>query len=443
MIARRQPYFSPGRLVLLSIILTIIFGTLLLMMPMCQKTHISMLDCFFTATSSTCVTGVLTVPFESFTLLGKLVILLLIQVGGIGLVTLSLFLMSLFTNLGLSAQLMGGHILELETWKNTKQIVMFITSVTLISEAIGAILIYFTISSNYNFSEAIFHSVFHSISSFCSAGLSSFDNSLINFQDNIFMLLITGLLILLGTIGFIPLHELFSYIKNRNINKRHTFSLTTKVIASMTVILIFVATFLLIILEGHHFSDKPWWIKVSNMLFNAIAYRSTGLTTIDINIMQAATVFMIMMYSLIGSSPGSTGSGIKVTSFAIFLATIRAVMTGRTVVDLKGRKIPNDQIFKAMAILSLSFCWVILSTFFLLLLESKSSFINVFFETVSSFTTLGLATDMTPYLSYAGKLLIIANMFIGRVGSLTLILALRAKTEKTEFQYPEERIMIS
>ena len=179
------------------------------------------------------------------------------------------------------------------------------------------------------------------------------------------------------------------------------------------------------------------------MLFNAIAYRSTGLTTIDVSTMQTATVFVIIMYSFIGSSPVSTGSGIKVTTFAIFLATIRAVIRGKMVVEIKGRRIPQDQIFRAMAVLSMCICWLIGSTFILFLIESQSSFINVFFEAVSSFTNLGLATDITPFLSTAGKVVIILNMFIGRIGSLTLLLALRPGRSRVEFQYPEERIMMS
>lgn len=238
--------------------------------------------------------------------------------------------------------------------------------------------------------------------------------------------------------------ELFFSLKKRFLKKRFQFTLTTRVVLSMTALLITFATLILIIIEGpRHFPQGPWWLTLSNMLFNAVAYRSTGLTTIDVSTMQTATVFMIIMYSFIGSSPVSTGSGIRVTTFAIFLATIRAVIRGKMVVEIKGRRIPQDQIFKAMAVLSICICWIIASTFILSLIESQSSFITVFFEAVSSFTNLGLATEITPLLSLPGKLLIILNMFIGRVGSLTLLLALRPQRERVDFQYPEERIMMS
>ena len=436
---------SPGRTVLLTIALTIVLGTGLLMLPAAQDTPISLLDCFFTATSATCVTGVLTVPFDYFTLFGKCVILGLIQIGGIGLITLWLFLVAIFFNLGISTQFMLGRILELTAFKKPRSILFFIIGITLTAEIAGAIGIYSLIADQYPPWEAVFHSVFHSVSSFCTAGLSSFGPaSLVRFRHNVPFLAITGGLILAGSIGFITLHELFLFLRNKWLGKRYRFSLTTKVILTMTGLLIATATLLLLVLEGpSHFMGSPWWVTLSNMLFNAVAYRSIGLTTIDLNTMQTATVFLIMMYSFIGSSPVSTGSGIKVTTFALFLATIRAVINGRMVVDLKNRRVPQDQIFKAMAVLSVSLCWITASTFLLTLFESHSTFMSIFFEAVSSFTNLGLATAITPTLTNPGKLIIIVNMFMGRVGILTLMLALRVSHERAKFQYPEERLMMS
>ncbi len=223
-----------------------------------------------------------------------------------------------------------------------------------------------------------------------------------------------------------------------------SFALSPSLSVIVALNLIASATLLLLILEGpRHFPGSPWWETLSNMLFNAVAFRSIGLTTIDLTTMQTATIFLIMMYSFIGSSPVSTGSGIKVTTFALFLATIRAVIMGRIEVDIKGRRIPQDQIFKAMAVLSVSICWIVVSTFLLTLFEPHSGFMGIFFEAVSSFTNLGLATAITPTLSMIGKIIVITNMFMGRVGILTLMLALRVSQEKVKFQYPEERVMMS
>ncbi len=353
-------------------------------------------------------------------------------------------LVSLFVKLGISTHFMIGQIFEQTPLKNPRSILYFIIGSTLIIELIGALCTYFLIAPHYPPGEALFHALFHSISTFCNAGLSTFgQDSMMPFQQNIPLLGITGLLILCGSIGFMTLYELLLFLKRKINRQRFHFSLTTKVVLSMSAFLIFSTTLMLFLLERHHFTGDSLVTTMVNMLFNAIAYRSTGFTTIDINTMQTATVFMIIMYSYIGSSPVSTGSGIRVTTFALFLATIRAVVSGRGVIDIKGRRIPQEQIFKAMAVLSLSLCWIIGSTFLLALIESKSSFISVFFEAVSSFTNLGLATDITPFLSVPGKLLIMVNMFMGRVGLLTLMLALRVQKERVEFQYPEERIMIS
>lgn len=441
---RKSLYNSPGRTVLFSIVLTVCLGSGLLMLPAAQRVPISLIDCFFSATSATCVTGVLTIPFDNFTLVGKGIILALIQIGGIGLLTLWLFLVSLFVKLGISTHFMIGQIFEQPALKNPRRILYFIIGSTLFIECIGALSTYFLIKGYYPPSEALFHSIFHSISTFCNAGLSSFgQESMIPFRHNLPLLGVTGGLILCGSIGFMTLYELSLSIKRKLTKERFNFSLTTKVVLTMSGLLIAATTSMLFLLERNHFRGDSLFITIINMLFNAIAYRSTGFTTIDVNTMQAATVFMIIMYSYIGSSPVSTGSGIRVTTFTLFLATIRAVVTGRSVIEIRGRRIPQEQIFKAMAVLSLSLCWIIGSTFALALIESKSSFISVFFEAVSSFTNLGLATDITPFLSIPGKLLIIVNMFMGRVGLLTLMLALRVQKERVEFQYPEERLMIS
>lgn len=442
MLASKKYILSPGRTVLLSVLFTIIVGAILLMLPMAQKEPIGLIDCIFTSTASVCVAGVLTVDFNLFTEFGKIIIMLLIQIGGIGLLTLTLFLASLFLNLGLSTQLMVGQIFELENWRSTKRMLFFIIGFTFVAELIGSLVIYFLISDKYP--DPIFRALFHSISSFCSAGQSCFNNSMLDFKDNIPMLGITGFLILAGTGGFITWYELILSAIKKFQHKRFNLSLTTKVVIQMSLILILFITFLLIILEAPtQFNNTPWYNTVANMLFNAVSYRSTGFTTIDINLMQKATIFLIIMYSIIGSAPISTGNGVRVTTFTIFLATVRSVITGRSSVDIKGREIPQDLIFKAMAILALSLCWIVISTFCLLLIEKKLSFINIFFETVSSFTTLGFATEITPYLSSWGKVLIMLNMFIGRVGSLTLLLAIKIRQDKVEFHYPQERLILS
>lgn len=435
--------WSLGRLVVSSILLTIVLGAFLLNLTISQQNYIPFIDCLFTAASSVCVTGLLTIPLESFTAFGKVVILILMQIGGVGLITLSLVLISLFTELGLATKLMAGQILELETSRHIKQVLIFIGIFTLSLEIIGAIFVYFIINQNFGFGEAVFNSIFHAVSSFCSVGLSFSGNSLIDYRTNLPMLLITGLLIFFGTTGFMTWYEIVNYLKRRIQGRRKYLSLTTKIVIYASIIMTIITTIFLLLLEPNIFSDLSWPLRVANMLFNSIAFRSTVLSTINLSEIQAATILFILTYGLIAAAPSSTGGGIKITTFVIFLATIRSVLIGRPDTEIKNRRIPQDQVFKALSILSLSFCWIIISTFLLLLLESDKPFMAIFFGTISSFTTLGLETGITPYLSVAGKILIIINMLIGRLGSLTFLLAfIRSKRERTEFQYPEERIML-
>lgn len=441
---KKNIFLSPSRTLLISILGTIILGTLLLLLPISQNKPISFIDCLFSSVSTTCVAGFLTVPLSLFSLFGQFVLLVLIQIGGIGLITLSLFLISLFTKLGFGTQLMIGKILEFESWKKVKPMLMFIIFFTLISELFGAILIFFTIHNRYSFHKAIFHSVFHSISSFCSAGLSSFGgDSLISFNTDFLFLLFTGILIILGTFGFITWHELFYYFKNKIASKRASLSLSSYIVLVFSTLFIIIFTVLLLVLENPvELAGKPYYVKLYNMVFNALSYRSTGFTTLELSTMRMATLFLILIYSFIGSAPGSTGSGIKITTFIIFLATIKSVILGKSFVEIKERRIMQEQLFSTMSVIAISFFWIIIITFLLLIIENDYLFSDIFFETVSSFTTLGLCTGITATFSIFGKLIIMVNIFVGRVGILILLLALRTHKEP-EFNYPEERITIT
>jgi len=442
--------FSPGRLLILSILFTILLGSFILYLPISQNSNVPFIDCLFTSTSAACVTGALTINLNSFSMFGKAVILFLIQISGVGLLTFTLFMVSIFLNIGFATQLMAGQIMDMKNWVYAKKVIIFIVFTTLLVEFLGAFFIFLIIKDDYSFKDALFNSIFHSVSTFCSAGLSIFGNSMIKFQNNIPMLLVTAVIMILGTVGFITIYEIFYILKAKYIERKNIFSiynklsLTSKIVIHYTTLSIIIVSLILLFLEGFKtFKNNIFFSGIINILFNAIAYRSTGLTTIDLNTMHSATIFLIIIYSFIGSSPLSTGGGMKITTFSIFIATIKSVLQSKSYISIKEREISQDQVFKAISVLSLSLIWLFLSTFLLLLIEEKSSFIDIFFETVSSFTTLGLATDLTPYLSTLGKILIIINMIFGRVGSLTLLLALKTKNEKLNYHYPQERILIS
>ena len=441
-------HFSPGRVILLSLLATIGLGTLFLSLPIARVKPISIIDLFFTATSTACVTGIFTVPLDSFSPFGHTVLMILMQIGGIGLITLTLFLLSLFVNFGFAQQILAGQLLELESWKQIKQIIIFITLFTLGIEALGALSFYPIFNNMFGPERAAFYAVFHSISSFCNAGISLFPNSLELFRSQYIFLFITGLLMIIGALGFITWKEIFYYIKAFNRKKRYTFSLHSRIVLYSTCSAILVATLLYFILEQCiNFSDTTYLNRICTAFFQAASYRSGGYTTIPINSLALPTLFVTLFVMFMGSSPGSTGGGVKITSIIIFMATIKAAVTDNEEVEIRGRSLPLDLVYRAIAIVALGILWICISTLLLLVSERTADLMSVLLESVSAFTNVGISRGLTQHLSDFGKFLIMLSMIIGRIGSLTLILALREMAlrkspEAKSFSYPEERVML-
>lgn len=441
---QKNLFSSPGRIIMCAMAALILLGTFLLWLPMSHTGELSFTNALFTATSATCVTGLMVVPLSSFTFIGHCILLFLMQIGALGLVTLTIFLISLFFDLRLSTRYLTGEMFEIEGWSVSQHLLLFIVLMTAVVEGMGTIFVFFTIKNNYPPSTALFYSFFHSVSSFTSTGLSFFDPNASVIPHNIPLLFITGLLALMGGMGFVVWQEVYLYVKSLTQQKRFHWSLHSKVVFSTTALIIGFASVMFFYLEHilHNESNSSLGYAIITSIFNAITCRSAGITTYHIPFIHFATLFLIMIISFIGSSPGSTGSGIKTTTFALFLASIRATITRRSDVELKGRTIPHEQIFKAMAILSVSLSWVALTIFCLLITEQGWRFIDISFEAFSAFSNIGLTTGITPYLSPIGKYIIMISMFMGRVGSLTLLLAFRKQKEKTEFHYPEERVIL-
>jgi trk system potassium uptake protein TrkH len=443
---KKIAHIASERIVLLSIFFTILIGTLLLALPICQHTPTSLIDLFFTATSATCVTGLLTIPLDHFTIYGKCVILALIQIGGIGLITMTLFAMSLFIDLGLATQLIAGKLLEFDSWQNIRKFLIFIIIITLSIELLGALAMLPILLDLYNPQQAIFFSVFHAVSSFCSAGFTLFSGNMEQFQANYAMLFITAVLVFFGGLGFITIHEIVKSFTAWREKKRYVFSLHSKIVLYGTFATIFIFTVLFWALEHtHSLSKMALDDSMGIALFNAIVLRSVGFLSIAVQGLQPATLLLIVIMAFIGSAPGSTGSGVKITTIALFLATMKAAVTGRNSVELRGRSIAKDQIYKSIAIIAIALFIIVATTFCLLITEKKATFIALFFEAVAAFTNLGVSLGITPFLTTFGKICIILSMIGGRIGALTLILALRKKpkTEHPGFSYPEERVMLT
>lgn len=444
MAIRNRLVSAPGRILLLSFSIAIAVGTLLLSLPAAQKNPLPFFDVLFTSTSVTCVTGLLTVSLQEFTTFGHAIILLLMQIGGLGLITLMVFFLSFFTELGLGTQLVAGSILELSENRSLKKVISFIVITTLSIELIVALGTFFNLPSDWPLTHKIFISIFHAVSAFCGAGFSLFTPNFATFaaQKNGF-LFITSSAMLIGGIGFITLREIVTASRALLQNKKWRFSLTSRIIFTYTAGITFVTALVLWLLESHHaLEGEPLFTKINNTIFNAISYRSTGFSTVEISALHIATLFLIMIVAFIGSAPGSSGSGIKITAFAICMASIRAVASGKSVIEMSDRRIPYIQVFKAIAILALSLSWVAIATFLIFTADENAPCIAIIFEVFSAFGNLGLSTGITPTLSLWSKIIILVTMIIGRIGSLTVLLAFMRRHVDADHQYAEERVML-
>ncbi|HSW76057.1 MAG TPA: potassium transporter TrkG [Candidatus Saccharimonadales bacterium] len=445
MIATKGRYFLkyyPQHMILLSLIISIGLGTLLLGLPISRTQYIPLIDLFFTSASLTTVTGLMTVPINHFTHFGHGIMLCLMQLGGIGLMTLSLVFIYKFSNLGIYTQVIASEVLSLKSFKDTKYILFFIIKLTILTEFLGAILIFPTMYQIYPLNKAIFLSIFHSVSSFCNAGFSLFPDGMMQYSHNPLMIFTTMLLMIIGGLGFVTWHELskkFLYRKSMPLGM----SWHTKIVLRMYLFTSIMFSVLFWLIERNHsLAAMPFFQKLYVVLFTGIAMKSTGFAIISFTTLQMATLVLCMVSMFIGSAPLSTGSGIKTSVFAIYLAVIKAAIQGKRQALLYGRQIVDDQVYKAMAILVLSLSWIVIITFGLLITEPNWQFIDILFGTVAAFCNNGTFIRAAELLTTLGKCFIILSMIIGRIGALALILSMKRISEQREISYPKEHVIL-
>ncbi len=448
----RKKSISPYWILLYSFIAIIFIGTVLLALPISSATgkSIPIIDSLFTTTSAVAVTGlVVNDVSKSFSLFGKTIIMILIQLGGLGIMTFSSIIV-LFVSKKISYQtkkivqedLNYNTLFDIQKYiKNVVKTVFFI-------EFLGAFCLFFVFIGRYSFLKAVYYSVFHSVSAFCNAGFTLYTANLIDFKSNNIINIVIPLLIFLGGIGFAVLNNIQLYVKKKitKDKKKIRLMLTTKMAVIISISLIIIGTVITFFLEMNNpatLQSLSLHDKILTSIFQSVTTRTAGFQTLDLAHMKMGTVILYIVLMYIGASPGSTGGGVKTTTFGVIVLGVYSTLTNREDIELKRKKITWDIFNKAISIVFISLTYIIFIVFCLSLLETNKGFIELVFETVSAFGTVGLSMNITPELGNISKLLITLTMFVGRVGPLTIAMALSERGKRRgNYKYPSEDLSV-
>ena len=436
---------NPPVLVLISFIFAIFTGTLLLMLPAATVIgkQTSALGALFTSASATCVTGLIVYDTGThFTMFGQSIILFLLQIGGLGIMTVSsAFAVILRQRLTVRSQNLIQNVVGETNTIDMVRLIRSIVMVTFMFELLGALLLFFTFNSEFTSTgTAVYHSVFHSVSAFCNAGFSLYQDSFIGFRTNFNINFVITSLIIIGGIGFPVLVDLNKNIFNKF--KLSRLTLHSKIVILMTLGLLLLGMIGFFIAE-YNVQMKEFSLseRLYASYFQSVTTRTAGFNTIDNAGLSKASSFISNLFMFIGASPGSTGGGLKTTTLMIVLISVWSMFKGEKDVNIFKRKVSELVIKKVLALIAASIAVISLVIFVLLIIE-PFSFEKIIFEAFSAFGTVGLSMGITAQLSNVGKMLIIMLMYLGRVGPLTLIFAISESRTKTNFSFTEEKISI-
>ena len=451
-IKKIKKFFNPSRIVVISFAFTIIIGSLILSLPGTHRINTSYVDSLFMSTSAVCVTGLSLFNIsKDFTHFGQYTLMGLFQIGGLGLMTFSVFFLFILRR--------DISMVSIDTIFNTfsnnkkiryQELLILIIIFTFIFEGIGALLLslFFLFYKHYSLFNSIYYGIFHSISAFCNAGFSLFPDSFVRFEKNSFFNIIITSLIIIGGIGFFVILEIYYRFKKRI----QIFSLHTKLTLLVTFILITLGTLTIFLIEKDHLFYAEHYTTTRALMssyFQAVTARTAGFNTINIGLLSPATLFFIIILMFIGASPGSTGGGIKTTTAGVMFAIFINRLKGKQNITLFNRTIGQETISRTISIILSSV--ILLTLTFLVLIyinqtapwfKGNHSTIKILFEEVSAFGTVGLSTGITPQMNTATKIITILLMFIGRVGPLALAVAIAGDSKEDKIKYSEENIMV-
>lgn len=429
--------FTPAQKIAGSFLFVIALGTVLLMLPIAHRDHqmYSLIDALFTATSATCVTGlVVDVTVQEFTIFGQAVILMLIQIGGLGLMTLmAVFIVLLKSRLSMHEKMAMKEMLNQDQIFNMHRFLMDILKYTLLFEGCGMVLLALRFIPDYGLFRGLFKALFVSVSAFCNAGFDNLgSNSLMMYAHDPLVIFTVMALIVLGGLGFAVWFDLRDKLKlwlKREIKLeklRKSLSLHTKIVLFMTFELIVVTAVVLFLLEFQNdgtIGTFSWWEKGLTALFESVTLRTAGFASINYAELTLASKFLMVLVMFVGGSPGGTAGGVKTTTLAVLVLFIIATLRGHIHTVMFRRSISRDIIVRAMSIFFINLLTMITGILLLCILEDKA-FIDLVFEAASALATVGLTLGITSTLSVGGKVIIILLMFVGRVGITTFVMSL-------------------
>ena len=458
-----QRHIRPEMTFAYSFLFIIFIGAFLLMLPKAHYGTLDFIDALFTSTSAVCITGLTVVDTATtFTTTGQVLILLLIQIGGVGVMTFTSFIaLSFFTQTSFNDQMALKNILSEESMNNIFRTLFYTLFTTIIAESIGTWLLWWEIRDipATVIPNKLFFAVFHSVSAFCNAGFSTLSDNLYHPEiRNLYGLLCwMALLIILGGIGF-PI--LFNYGKLINHKVRNLFyrvtgsskrmpshvrivNTTTRIVITTTIILLVGGIILFWLSENNHLlKDLPLKGKLAVAFFGAVTPRTAGFNNIDMTALLPPTLFLTFFLMWIGASPLSTGGGIKTTTITIALKNISNTLRGKEKVEIFNRQLPSENVRRAHAIILLSILWIGMASLLIAFLVPQGSTTQILFEVISAISTVGLSLDFTPHLNLAGKIIICLTMFVGRVGLITLLSGLISRQNSQNYTYAEDNVVV-
>lgn len=448
---------NPAVIMVMSFLLLVVAGTSLLMLPRCTSDGVGapLTVALFTSTSASCVTGLSVVPTDSYwSRTGQYVILALFQIGGLGILTFGAFFAALSARgFQIREHATLQELLEFDTAIDARRLILMILGFTVFAELIGAVLIS-GLWSDEPFSERAFQSVFHSVSAFCNAGFTLLPDGFIGMGSRWQVWGPLALQIVLGAAGFTVIHNLYVVGRHRLRRRRFPFhdkqqiprlTLTTRLAVGTSVILLVLGSIAYFLLESTGPVANPGSVgqRTADAWFQSATFRTAGFNTTDHGEMQPATKLFSILLMFVGASPGSTGGGIKTVCFALCVMAVLAILRGRDRVEFAGRTIPTTQVNRALTVLAVGLLVVATTTLLLVVFERQEArFLDHLFEATSAFATVGVSTGITAELTTPSKLVIIVTMFLGRVGPLTLLIALAGRASPARYDFPQQRVTL-